>query len=395
MKKKFYKSLIINFLFVFSINFAFAQSKIREVEISLNKGNRYTNTTTVAISLKASRAKEMMVSNDKSFAGAVWQAFKTEEEAWVLPDQDASHTVYVKLKDEEGAESMVYTRSVTLDREAPKECSVKIIPNGSTKQNKKVALSLSAKSGVFMMISNDENFYGSKWESFRTSVREWTLSGNEDGIKKVYAKFRDQAGNESAVFKDMYKMDSNPPIRGSVVIEGNKEYSANPDRIVKLKITALGAARMQIANDEAFTDTTSWLVFMENYDWVLSEGQGKKKVFVKFKDVDGNVSQAVFDEIIYDNEPPSEGKIVIDKGAETTKNRDNIVNLSIQAKDAELMLVSNRLDFAGARWQLFQKELKWTMMAGEGKRTVYVKFKDKYENESGVYSADIWANYEK
>ncbi len=395
MKRTFYKLLIINFLLVFSTDFVLAQSKIREVEISLNKGNRYTNTTTVAMSLKASRAKDMMISNDKSFSGAVWQPFKTELEAWVLPDQDATHTVYVKLKDEEGAESMVYTRSLTLDREAPKECSVKIIPNGSTKQNKKVALSLSAKSGVFMMISNDENFYGAKWESFRTSLREWTLSGNEDGIKKVYAKFRDHAGNVSAVFKDMYKMDSNPPTRGTVVIDGNKEYSSNPERAVKLKITALGAARMQIANDEAFADTSSWFVFMENYDWTLSEGQGKKKVFVRFKDADGNVSNPVFDEIMYDSEPPSEGKIVIDKGAETTKNRDNIVNLTLQAKDADLMLVSNRLDFVGARWQLFQKELKWTMMEGEGKRTVYVKFKDKYENESGVYSAEIWANYAK
>jgi hypothetical protein len=38
--------------------------------------------------------------------------------------------------------------------------------------------------------------------------------------------------------------------------------------------------------------------------------------------------------------------------------------------------ISNGLDFTGATWQPFAKQIQWTLTAGDGLKTVYVKYRD-------------------
>ncbi len=68
-----------------------------------------------------------------------------------------------------------------------------------------------------------------------------------------------------------------------------------------------------------------------------------------------------------------------------------VVTLFIKAPvSTELMLVGNDSVFAGSSWQPFESTIPWTLTSGDGKKTVYMKFRDRDGNESkGLVSAQV------
>ncbi len=65
---------------------------------------------------------------------------------------------------------------------------------------KQVMLYFYAQNAEQMMISNNSDFSGAKWEEYKT-IKMWTLIGSGD--QKVYAKFKNSQGAISNVFMDM------------------------------------------------------------------------------------------------------------------------------------------------------------------------------------------------
>jgi hypothetical protein len=63
-----------------------------------------------------------------------------------------------------------------------------------------VTLALSAIGATEMLISNDAGFAGASWEAYATS-KPWVLTSG-DGVKTVYAKFRNANGTMSSVVSD-------------------------------------------------------------------------------------------------------------------------------------------------------------------------------------------------
>lgn len=89
-----------------------------------------------------------------------------------------------------------------------------IINSEFTKTNSRVVtLTLNAEDGLSgverMVISNSSNFNKSTWEKY-TKTRSWTLDEG-DGVKSVYTKFKDEAGNISSIYVDSIILDSTPP----------------------------------------------------------------------------------------------------------------------------------------------------------------------------------------
>ncbi len=86
------------------------------------------------------------------------------------------------------------------DTTPPTNTSISINAGASSTTSKDVTLTLSATGASKMVISNDYTFTGDLWENY-SKTKSWTLlSGN--GIKTVYAKFKDTAGNVSAPVQD-------------------------------------------------------------------------------------------------------------------------------------------------------------------------------------------------
>ena len=78
--------------------------------------------------------------------------------------------------------------------------TVVINNDAATTSNPNVTLTLTGTNATEMVIGNDPNFIGSSWETFATS-KTWTLTSG-DGVKTVYAKFKDSAGNLSQTASD-------------------------------------------------------------------------------------------------------------------------------------------------------------------------------------------------
>jgi hypothetical protein len=176
---------------------------------------------------------------------------------------------------------------------------------------------------------------------------------------------------------------------GSVTINGNAKYTIDPDVVLNLNATdRYGIASMMVSESPDFPDS-SWEDFTTSSHWALSAGDGIKTVYAKFKDRNGWESRTCSDSILLDTLPPT-GTVTIDMGAEYTRN--TTVTLAIAASDpigVQAMLVSNSADFKGALWTEFQESLAWSLLPGDGERTVFVKLRDNGMHVSPAISGSI------
>lgn len=79
--------------------------------------------------------------------------------------------------------------------------------------------------------------------------------------------------------------------------------------------------------------------------------------------------------------------LTINNGATTVKSHKVI--LTITASDFEYMMVANDKNFEGATWISYKTEMPWELIKGEGKRTVYIKFKNNDGEESARIFRDV------
>ncbi len=164
------------------------------------------------------------------------------------------------------------------------------------------AVSGSGGSSVtFMRLSTDgQNWL--EWVPFATS-KPWTLSSG-DGVKTVYAQFRDAAQNVSAPVFDTIVLDTTPP-SGSVVIDNNATYAVSPNVMLAISASDAASGGIQMRFHDDSTDWTDWEPLATDKTWTLSNGDGTKIVYAQFKDALGNTSDPVSDTIIRDTTGPT------------------------------------------------------------------------------------------
>ncbi|MCE7984076.1 MAG: hypothetical protein DYG89_23120 [Caldilinea sp. CFX5] len=215
----------------------------RDYGVSINQGALFTNQTDVTLAISGrTSAVEMQVSNDGGFAGAHWEPCRATK-AWQITRFGSSilpRTVYVRYRDAQGAVSSVVQDDIILDVTAPsgsveiaplaprqQRGVVQIVHPASLKQTDNVAnrlylpmiatsrsncpqtgtptvsLQLNAQDDVSgvkdMLISNTTTFTCADWQSYAATQAWYVPSG---ATTTVYVKFRDNAGNVSAVVQD-------------------------------------------------------------------------------------------------------------------------------------------------------------------------------------------------
>ena len=92
-----------------------------------------------------------------------------------------------------------------------------------------------------------------------------------------------------------------PEIPKSLIINNNNAY-ANSSEVI-LNLSAQNAFQMAISNSSDFAGV-SWEDYNISKNWILTEGEGKKIVYAKFRSVSGGVSKVVSDSIIFDITAP-------------------------------------------------------------------------------------------
>ena len=233
--------------------------------------------------------------------------------------------------------------------------------------------------GLSMSFSNDEVRW-SDWEPY-TSTAPWQLSGG-DGLKTVYGRFKSSSGAISAIVSDTITLDTSVQTEYGVTINNGALYTNKV--AVRLKISARPrTAEMQVSNDGGF-EGAAWEPYATYKNWQLTRYQHTEitmLVYVRFRDVDGNVT-AASDSIILDINPPH--------GHAQVADTDEAPRLALTASDDVSGVAGMRLsaqpDFDGASWEPFVTSKTWDFSDSPN---VYVQFRDNAGNVSPTYVTSL------
>ncbi|MDP3730854.1 MAG: glucoamylase family protein, partial [Candidatus Omnitrophota bacterium] len=366
--------------------------------IIINSGNQYTSSIAATLTLSATDSggtvSQMRFSNNNS----TWSVAETyaATKNWTLTTGAGTKTVYVKFRDAAGNWSGVYSDTIILDTGLPTG-SIKVNNNASYTNSISVTLNLSGQdnvggSGLSQMKFSNNNSTWSIPEAY-AATKSWTLtSGN--GTKYVYVKFKDAAGNWSSAYSDSIILDTVAPT-GSIRINNGAATATSLSVTLNLSATdsRSGVSQMQFSNDNITWSTSE--AYSTTKSWTLTSGNGTKTVRVKFKDAAGNWSIAYSDTItlsIADTTPPT-GSILINGGAADTNNQT--VTLTLSATDtgsgmgtgAQMQFSNNNSTWSTP--EAYAATKSWTLLIGDGTKTVYVKYKDAAGNWSGSCSDTI------
>lgn len=199
-------------------------------EIIINNNATWSQSL-VRLSLTATDATEMAIWNDDpDYTPGYWDWYPyASSYLWRLDSPgDGEKTVYVKFRSDLGVESDTYSDSIKMDCTRP---AGSILTNGesSTRSNsREVTLSLSATdnySGVAWMCFSHDGANWTPWEKYQ-ETRSWSFTTGE-GMKEVWVKFKDRAGNESDRYFNQVLLDLCPPA-GTLEINNGDEYTGNP-----------------------------------------------------------------------------------------------------------------------------------------------------------------------
>jgi hypothetical protein len=165
--------------------------------------------------------------------------------------------------------------------------------------------------------SDNKTFSGSN--KTETATFTWNTSSYASGSNQtLYARAYDTSGNysDTSIAVLIETTDTTAPT-GSINIMNGASYATNT--LVSLNLTCddgsngSGCKYMQFANDTCPTNDVDWST-KESFNttkssWVLSTGDGTKKVCVRFEDGVGLKSGSYSDTIILDTAAPTNGTL--------------------------------------------------------------------------------------
>jgi hypothetical protein len=348
-----------------------------EGTLLINDGAKYTNSSSVTLRWNATDITgvvAMMVSNDPDFEGALWED-PMHALSWDVGDVDGVHTVYLKIRDMVGWETLL-TDDIILDR-TPPAASLSIDQDAEYTTSRDVVLNITLydEHPISYKLANAGDPWPDSWRSTGSPVDvPWSLAAGDDGQRTVRMLVRDAAGNEFVASDDIV-LDTTPPEGALEINEGDDFTNAV---LVTVGLTASDATsgldRMRISATDDFGDSP-WQSVKDSFTWVLDSGDGQKAVFVQLRDVAGLVT-TLDDSIILDTTPPS-GTVMIKDVGEIASDPD--VELVIDIQDdygLNQMMVSSDSGFQDAVWIPYSSLHPWDLGDVDGNVNVYVIVSD-------------------
>ena len=279
--------------------------------LSVNDGALFTNSPNVSLTVCGPDAANVLLSNDGGFGGAAWQPYTTTM-PWILTTYGATvlpRFVYARYQDGAGSIHGTFFDDIIYDPTAPNGQAsfdpANFLPG--TRQPDRPAplrvvtthsadLYLSASddsSGLAQIqIGEDPTFAGATWQPYSAIVPFGFSAG--DGVKTVYARFRDQVGNVSSASHDALIIDTTPPTGTAHVIDGVVGPGALQITLTLTATDAVGTvSEVRVSSNAAFTDTV-WRPYQAslpiNVDFT---GELTPTVYAQFRDAAGNESAIV------------------------------------------------------------------------------------------------------
>jgi len=236
-----------------------------------------------------------------------------------------------------------------------------------------------------MQFSKDGiNFYA--YEPYQTTRQVTLLPGQ--GLRSIYVRFKDSAGNASQVFSDSIMVDTTAPT-GAVAIKGGAALTNSLSAPLNLTASDLsGVSSMQFSKDGVHY--YAWEPFATTRTVTLPAGDGTKSIYVRFRDSVGNVSAPFSDSITLDSTRPA-GSIVINGGAATTSS--TAAALTLSGSDASGVTQMQFSKDGGINWfalESYAPSRNVTLTPpGPGIKSISVRYKDAAGNLSAPLQASI------
>ena len=368
-----------------------------ELSMVIHEGSEWLRASTrrASVGINAKGASHMMLSENPNFPIAAWSPFKNVT-AWVFSEGEGLTELHVKFKDPAGNISESISGQIKLDYTPPK-CSKFIIDDGAEFTNdpqKKVKLTFETEGAIKLATSNtpitDPQAATTLWEDYDTN-KDWVLEG-EDGLKTVYAIFRDEAGNFSGRYTARIILDRIAPTNGSIIVNNNSKFVPAGARKISLVFSAEGASEMIISENADFSNA-KWENFIPKKVYEVTESDGDKTIYVKYRDKAGNETPSYTGTVTLDTNPPMAKKLSINDGNPYTNSPEKAVMLHIDAEKAVSMRVSQKGSGEGqmaiGSWEAYATEKSLTLAGGDGEKEIIIHFRDEAGNISEPISAKI------
>jgi hypothetical protein len=261
----------------------------RQVELELYAEDLYSGVT------------HMRLKNEEK-AWSTWELYQLEKD-WILSPVDGLKHVWIQYMDKVGNISEAIEDIIILDTTKPVIQFVKINNGDDYTKSQNVKLTVNASDSYTGMkdlyISNDNH----NWTkvSYQSNEVDWALS-NGDGIKTVYVKVSDTAGNISSVMTDTIFFDTTKPL-ANIIINNGDAYT--PTREVKLTLSYsdIGGSGIEtvkvIEGDKEYILPKPVPNSPTTINWTLDFGVSKT-VSIVVVDKAGNISNIASDSIIVD-----------------------------------------------------------------------------------------------
>ena len=218
----------------FSFDIPCKSDSFKDISISIADGQTSTENSAEPVSIEApSIVSHIYLTNSSECStGGEWEAISSETRQWGLDFINGIATVYAKFRDIFGQVSECVSDSISkskdnkktkenLDTILPSQISISINDGDFYTSSISVQLSLTAIGATYMYISDSEGCSsGGEWEAFTTS-KAWVLE-QTNGTSNVYAKFKDDADNESHCIGDSIVHDDTAPSAPATINDGER-----------------------------------------------------------------------------------------------------------------------------------------------------------------------------
>jgi hypothetical protein len=350
-----------------------------EATVVINDGAKYTNSTDLELSIvwtDLSTVVDMKVGDTPDLTGHVVEMDPMHEVQFSIPPGDGERWAYVWLIDEAGHVTVVGD-SIIIDTDLP---SASFVIDGDRAYCSQLEVGLDItihdSNPVEVIWKNEGDPWPDAWTTLETPTSvPWTLADGSDGDRTVMLMMRDAAGNYNNQ-TDAIVVDMTPP-EGTLEIMDGAMFTTYPLVLCKLSAHDVlsGLQRIRVSNNEDFAGS-AWQHYQSVFEWTLTEGDGRKTVYVQLRDIAGLVT--TIDASIYlDTQAPT-GMVLIEDGAEYT--RSHVVNVTFDVRDdgagLDMVRLSESHDFEDAQWQTWSGTVIFNLSRQDGLRTVYFEVRD-------------------
>ena len=342
---------------------------------ALNNGASTTIARTVSLnSVCANGPTHYMASESSTFEGAAWQTYSTSP-SFTVSEGEGDKAVYFKVKNAYGESAMAVSTIALIV--APLVTAFTVDGGAAATTTGLVTLdNVCRNTPVEYMASESPSFAGAAWQAYAVAPTFRLSPGN--GAKSLYFRARNAAGESPAVGDAIAR--TLPPTVSSFVLRAGARSTIT--RTVTLDNVCTDDPTHYMASESPSFANASWVTYSPNPTFMLSDGEGDKIVYLRVKNAYGE-SAASMDAIVL-TVPAAVRTFVINTGGAKTTSRVVTLNNICSGPPTHYM-ASESSAFGSATWQPFSTAPEFTLSAGDGAKTVYLRVK----NEAGESTTAI------